>query len=108
LLQLVKTMGSDVTIWPAIASHFQGRSMIYCKVSNEQSVDNAGRNSKQCRERYSQHLTPDVNKQPWSAKEEQLLFRLQATIGNAWTEISRVLPGRSDATCKNRYYRYVA
>jgi hypothetical protein len=52
------------------------------------------RNSKQCRERYHHHLSPDVDKSAWSDDEERILFGLQALLGNKWTEISWFLPRR--------------
>jgi hypothetical protein len=52
------------------------------------------RNSKQCRERYYHHLSPDVDKSAWSDEEERVLFGLQALLGNKWTEISWFLPRR--------------
>lgn len=84
LKQLVAKYGQSSDGWKAIAAHFPSR------------------NTKQCRERYSHHLAASVDKGPWSAAEERLLFQLQAVIGNAWTDISHYLPGRSEASVKNR------
>jgi len=41
-----------------------------------------GRSSKQCRERWHNHLNPAINKQAWSAEEEQILFTWHKTYGN--------------------------
>ena len=34
-----------------------------------------GRNGKQCRERWHNHLDPSINKEPWSLKEEVILIK---------------------------------
>lgn len=49
-------------------------------------------------------MNPTIEKGPWEPEEEKLIFQLQARVGNAWTDISRFLPGRSEASVKNRYY----
>ena len=53
-----------------------------------------GRNGKQCRERWENHLKPSVKKGNWSAEEEEKLQRLHAVYGNRWSMIARELPGR--------------
>ena len=35
------------------------------------------RSGKQCRERWHNHLDPNINKEPWTASEYKLLFELQ-------------------------------
>jgi hypothetical protein len=62
------------------------------------------RTTKQCRDRFVQHLSPSVDKSPWQAGEERLLFVLQAELGSRWTVVARYLPGRSESSAKNHYY----
>jgi Myb-like DNA-binding domain len=62
------------------------------------------RNGKKCRERWINHIKPEVSKSLWSLDEEKILFRCQATYGNQWTEISKFLPGRTDNSIKNYFY----
>ena len=52
------------------------------------------RSGKQCRERWINHLDPDINKDKWSEEEEEKVFRDYLMYGNRWKEISQHFPGR--------------
>lgn len=62
-----------------------------------------GRIGKQCRERWLNHLSPDVTKVPWKEEEDQILISTQQQLGNKWSLISKLLPGRSENAVKNRF-----
>lgn len=56
---------------------------------------NINRTGKQCRERYNNHLRPEIKKGEWSEDEDQILLSMNELYGNKWTLIAQYLPGRS-------------
>ncbi|CAM9739833.1 unnamed protein product [Chrysoparadoxa australica] len=83
LRRLVAIHGSKK--WSQIAQQFPGRS------------------GKQCRERWLNHLDTRVKKSFWTEEEDRVLCEAQRRLGNKWSEISRLLPGRAENAVKNRF-----
>ena len=67
------------------------------------SVVQRGRAGKQCRERWFNHLCPQVKKGEWTEEEDRLISEGVAELGTKWSEIVKRLPGRTDNAIKNRY-----
>ena len=85
LLSLVEKMGKK---WSSIAEAFPYRT------------------SSRIRERYMNYLCPDLQKkdEEWTEEEDRILMAAQDEMGNRWTAIARVLPGRGSNMIKNRWY----
>jgi hypothetical protein len=62
-----------------------------------------GRLGKQCRERWVNSLDPDIDHKAWTGVEDEILVQNHALMGNKWTRIASLLPGRTENNVKNRW-----
>jgi hypothetical protein len=62
------------------------------------------RTPKQCRERWLVKLNPDVRRSPFQQWEDNLIQFQRQRIGNHWSVIAQMLPGRTACSVKNRWY----
>eukprot|EP00644_Phytophthora_capsici_P007355 jgi/Phyca11/112116/e_gw1.21.285.1 len=62
-----------------------------------------GRTSKQCRERWYNHLDPSIIRGEYTAEEDRMILDAQARLGNRWSAIAAMLPGRTEDAVKIRW-----
>ncbi|KAL1521317.1 hypothetical protein AB1Y20_020984 [Prymnesium parvum] len=91
------TTQEDETLMRMVHAHGPGR---WSQVASHLP----GRMGKQCRERWFNHLAPEVRKGAWTAEEDRLIMNSVRELGTKWSSIVKLLPGRSDNAIKNRYY----
>jgi hypothetical protein len=64
-----------------------------------------GRNARQCKERWTNYLSPTLNTAAWTRDEDFLLIQKYAEFGSRWTQIASFFPNRTDSMLKNRFNR---
>lgn len=62
------------------------------------------RTGKQCKERYFNHLDPDMEKLAWTLGENTVIRDMFPQFGTDWSLYIKFLPGRSNKAIKSRYH----
>lgn len=68
------------------------------KIHNSRPV----RNGKQCKERWANHVNPNIRKGPWNESEDILLLETYKEHGKIWNKMFQVFPERTESAVKNR------
>ena len=63
----------------------------------------APRTARQCRERWTNYVNPELSKDPWTKDEDQLLIEKHNEFGNHWKIIEKYFPNRSKNNIKHRW-----
>ena len=67
------------------------------------SVLMGNRTSRQCRERYNNYLSPDLNHNPWTPEEDALLLQKYKELGPQWAFMTQFFNRRACVDIKNHY-----
>ena len=82
LIELVKQFGESA--WPELSKQMEGRS------------------TRQCRDRWTQYLSPAANNSSWNHDEDTRLMKLYHELGPRWAIISKYFNGRTNSCVRNR------
>lgn len=83
LIELVKEYGTDN--WYLISKKLPGRK------------------SRQCRDRWTFYLDPNIKKDEWTKEEDMLLLQKQEELGPCWRKIASFFNKRTEISIKNRW-----
>ena len=67
-----------------------------------------GRTDQQCMGRWRRHLDPSVKKDAWTDPEDKKLMSLHDSLGPRWSNISKMLTGRTAQQCRARWFQLSA
>jgi hypothetical protein len=62
-----------------------------------------GRTPRQCKERWTNYLDPNINMRVWSQAEDLLLLQKHGELGSKWVQLAQFFANRTDGQVKNRF-----
>lgn len=62
-----------------------------------------GKNARQVKDRYKNYLSPKINRNPWTAEEDELLRVKIHEMGKKWHLLLEFFSHRTDTDLKNRW-----
>ncbi|VEU41185.1 unnamed protein product [Pseudo-nitzschia multistriata] len=86
----VKRFGGGDVKWPQIAVQIN-------------KAFHVTRNGKQCRERWLNHLRPNIKKGKWTGHEEGMIEYFYNNFGPKWSTMSKLMKNRTDNDIKNKW-----
>jgi hypothetical protein len=92
LTKVIGQHGTD-SKWKKIAEEF-----------NKASDECVYRHSKQCRERWINHLDPSIKRGDWTDEDDVKLLMGIVKSGRKWSEIAKILGDRTENAVKNRWH----
>jgi hypothetical protein len=75
--------------WTAIAKRLEGRTAL------------------QCRKRWTRNLDPEINSEPWTPEEDQLLVDKVNEMGTAWAAMKSSFKGRTSNAIRTRWHGHI-
>ncbi|KAL4462109.1 hypothetical protein ABPG74_000954 [Tetrahymena malaccensis] len=92
LKEIIQKKGINSNKWNEIAKDLYNSS-----------ASKTFRKGKQCRERWNNHLDPDMKRGQWTDEEDLHLLQLSFENGSKWSYIAKELKERTENAVKNRY-----
>ena len=89
---LVQLINSSLRKWGKISE------LLNKKIHNSMRI----RSGKQCKERWVNHLDPNMKRDKWTQEEDLAILKLNKTMGHQWSKISKIIGNRTDSAIKNR------
>lgn len=96
LLELVSKYGDQN--WKIISEEMSKKNN--CSQSQNGQVV---RTPRQCKDRYTNYLSPDINKEDWTVEEDQCLILNLSFRRFQWSTLKKFFPGRSEVALRNRF-----